>query len=89
MSITIRTIQDNLQSMKRADNLFANRYVRDVGWLMNRRNEIIEAVEFAIANSHKWTLEDWQNWLTNHARKPLGLAEAPAPVVRGEGAGDG
>lgn len=73
MSITLRTIHDNLQSMKRADNLWASRYVRDVGWLLNRRKEIVEAVEFAIANSHEWTLEDWQNWLENHIKKPLGL----------------
>lgn len=75
MPTTIRSIHDNLQSMKQADNAWANRYVRDVGWLLNRRNEIVEAVEFAIANSNKWTLEDWQNWLTNHAKPPLGLTE--------------
>jgi hypothetical protein len=31
------------------------------------------ALEFAIANGHKWTLEDWANWINNHARAALSV----------------
>src|SRR5690349_9876879 len=30
-----------------------------------------QEVEFAIANGHKWDLNDWANWINNHARAAL------------------
>jgi hypothetical protein len=40
MARTIKGIEDNLASMKKADNAWADRYVRDVGWLLNRVEEV-------------------------------------------------
>ena len=30
-----------------------------------------QEVEFAVANGHKWDLNDWANWINNHARAAL------------------
>lgn len=42
--MTLRTIKQNQVDMKRHDNLWANRYVSDVGWLLNRIGEVREVL---------------------------------------------
>jgi hypothetical protein len=36
MTLKLRTVQLDHQHMKTYDNAWANKYVRDVGWLLNR-----------------------------------------------------
>lgn len=40
----------------------------------NAHDTMAQEIGFAIANGAKWTLEDWQNWITNHATPALALA---------------
>lgn len=40
--------------------------------LLSEVAQLRQEVEFAVANGHKWTLEDWTNWIENHARALLG-----------------
>jgi restriction alleviation protein Lar len=42
-----------------------------VAALAAERDRLLREVKFAVANGHKWTLEDWANWIKNHARAAL------------------
>lgn len=53
----------------------------DVIRAVNSHGELVRQMGFAVSNGHKWTLEDWQNWIANHAQPALALAQGSEPLL--------
>jgi hypothetical protein len=58
MPTTLRTIKANQQDMKRYDNAWADKYVRDVGWLLKRVEEVREVLAEVI-REHDEPMSDY------------------------------
>ena len=59
-------------------------YVDDIDYLLGliatREQQVRAPLQFAVMYGYTWTLEDWRNWITNHAKPAL-----EHPAKEGEG----
>lgn len=45
MTRSLKGIRQSMADMKKSDNAWADRYVRDVGWLLKRLDEVREVLD--------------------------------------------
>lgn len=60
MATTLRSIKQSQVDMKQHDNAWAEKYVRDVGWLLNRLAEVRETLARLQTSRDCWCVATWK-----------------------------